>query len=91
MSESQTERFLHAQQASLTYWSQVEDRAARMQPLRDGFTRKLEQEIDPDGQLAPDELARRVEMRRKAHMAAMTRKSIAARRKRAEAAESEAA
>lgn len=85
MSETPVERRLHAQQASLAYWSQVEDRTAATQPLRDGLTRKWEQEIDPNGKLPPQELAHRVEMRRRAHMAEMTRKSIKARRERAQA------
>jgi hypothetical protein len=83
MSESPVERSLHAQQASLTYWSQVDDRAAATQTARDGLTRKWEREIDPDGKLPPPELAKRVEMRRKAHMAEMTRNSLKARRERA--------
>lgn len=89
MTESRIERFLHAQQASLTHWSQVEDRAAAMQPLRDGFRRKLEREIDPDGRLAPQELERRVDMAQKAHMARMTRLAVKARRERAEARKSQ--
>jgi hypothetical protein len=88
MSESPLERSLHAQQASLTNWSRVEDRAAAMQPLRDGFTRKLEREIDPEGRLSSRELERRVEMARKAHMAKMTRLAVKARRERAAAKKS---
>ena len=82
--ESAIERSLHAQQASLTYWSQVPDRAAAMRPLREGFTRKLEREVDPDGRLSPQELERRVEMARKAHMARMTRLAVKASRERAQ-------
>ena len=83
MSESPLERFLHAQQASLTHWARVEDRAAAMQPLRDGFTQKLQREIDPEGRLSSQELERRVEMARKAHMAKMTRLAVKARREKA--------
>lgn len=86
MSESATERRLHAQQASLTYWAAVPDRPAAMKPLRDGFTRKLEREIDPDGRLSPQELATRVEMARAAHMARMTRLAAKARREKRERA-----
>jgi len=85
MAESATERSLHAQAASLLHWSQVEDRTEATQAWRDGFTRKLEREIDPDGLLAPQELAKRVEMKRRAHMANMTRLAAKARRERAEA------
>jgi hypothetical protein len=83
MPETPTERALHAQQASLLRWSKVEDRAAAMRPQREGLERKWTREIDPNGQLSPQELARRLEMRRKAHMAEMTRKSVKSRRERA--------
>jgi hypothetical protein len=85
MAESSTERSLHAQHASLIHWSQVENRTAATRAMREGLTRKWEREIDPDGKLPPAELAKRVEMRRKAHMAEMTRRSIKARRERAAA------
>lgn len=85
MTESAIERSLHAQQASLEHWSRVEDRTDATQAWRDAFTRKLELQIDPDGKLPPQELAVRVEMAKKAHMVKMTRRSIQARRARAEA------
>lgn len=69
MSESPLERSLHAQHAALTGWSMEANRTARTQKWRDGFTRKLEDQIDPDRRLDPVELARRVEMARLAHLA----------------------
>lgn len=69
MSESPLERHLHAQHAALTGWAMEPNRTARTQVWREGFTRKLENQIDPDRLLPPDELARRVEMARLAHLA----------------------
>lgn len=83
MSESPAERSLHAQAASLTYWSTVPNRTAATQPLRDGFVRKLERQVDPDGVLEPQERARRVEMARRAHLANASRLAAKARRERA--------
>lgn len=79
------ERALRASTASLTHWSQVEDRCAATAPLRDGFRRKLEQQVDPDGVLPPDERAKRVEMARRAHLANASRLAAKARREKREA------
>jgi hypothetical protein len=86
MSESAAERQLHARAASLANWARVPDRAAAMAPLRDGFRRKLEREIDPDGVLDPVELARRVDMARRAHLANASRIAAKKARERREAA-----
>lgn len=83
MTESAAERSLHAQAASLTYWSRVPNRTAATQPLRDGFVRKLELQVDPDGVLEPQERARRVEMARRAHLANASRLAAKARREKA--------
>lgn len=83
MSESPAERRLHAQAASLTHWSQVPDRTAATQAMRDGFTQRLERQVDPDGALSIQERARRVEMARKAHLSNMSRLAAKARRERA--------
>lgn len=77
------ERSLRASAASLTYWSQVPDRELAMKPLRDGFRRKLEQQVDPDGVLAPEERARRAEFARRAHLANASRLGVKSRRERA--------
>ena len=86
MTASPAERRLQAQAASLTYWSQVRDRSAAMKPLRDGFIRKLEQQVDPDGVLDPQERARRVDMGRRAHLANASRIAAKAARERRERA-----
>lgn len=83
--ESPAERALHAQHASLTHWSRVDNRFAATQHLRDGYRRKLEREIDPNGELAPEELARRVEYARRAQLADMSRKAAKAAREKREA------
>lgn len=85
MSESAAERRLRAQAAALTRWAREPDRAESTQGWRDGFTRKLEREIDPDGLLPPPELAVRVEAARRAHLVNAARLSVKARRERAEA------
>ena len=86
MSESPTERQLHARAASLANWSRVPDRSAAMAPLRDGFQRKLEQQVDPDGVLDPVELAKRVDMARRAHLANASRIAAKKARERRESA-----
>ena len=59
------------------------DDAAR---LRDLGRRVLSREVDPEGVLAPDELARRVDSLRRAHMTRMALASARARREKAGAA-----
>lgn len=82
-SMSSAERRLRARAAGLTRWANEPDRAGAMQPLRDGFQRKLERQIDPDGVLPPDELAKRVELARRAHLAKASLAAAKARRERA--------
>lgn len=85
MSESPLERSLHAQHAALTGWAMEPNRTARTQKWRDGFTRKLEDRIDPERQLPPDELALRVEMARRAHLAKARGAAVKAAREKREA------
>lgn len=49
---------------------------------REGFMRKFELEVDPDGTLEPGERVRRAELARKAHMARLALKSSQVRRRR---------
>ncbi len=66
--------------ASHESWANTADRTARTQPGRDGLTAKFEAQVDPDGLLSPDELARRVESARKAHFARLAFLSAKTRR-----------
>lgn len=91
MSETPTERRLHAQHAALAGWAMEPDRTARTQPWRAGFERKLADQIDPDRQLDPAELARRVEMARLAHLAKARGAASRKARERREAREAQAA
>ncbi len=47
------------------------------------FMRGFEAQVDPRGELPPDERARRAEQLRKAHFARLALKSVQARRRRA--------
>jgi len=87
MSESPTQRRLHARAAALTGWAKEPNRTARTQRWRDGFLAKLEREVDPEGVMAPQERAERVERLRLAHLAkASAAASAAAARRREEKA-----
>lgn len=65
-------------------WARCEDRSAATQAARDGMTRRFEREVDPEGRLAPDELARRVESARRAHYQRIALKSAQSRRAKKE-------
>lgn len=70
-----SERSQIARIAANTRWAREDDRTAATQPARDGLDRRFEREVDPDGVLAPDELARRVTSARKAHFQRLALKS----------------
>lgn len=72
-----------AKLAANTRWARCEDRSAATQAARDGMTRRFERDVDPDGVLAPDELARRVDSARKAHYQRLALKSAQSRRAKA--------
>lgn len=77
-----SDRVLIARVAAHTRWARTDDRRAAMAPLTRGLEAKWAREADPDGVLPPDELARRVEGLRRAHMARMALRSAQARRAR---------
>ena len=80
-----SDRALIARIAAHTRWAGEQDRTAATAPARKGLDAKWAREVDPDGVLAPDELARRVENLRQAHMTRMALASARARRTKAEA------
>ena len=67
-------------------WLKTTDRTARTEPARQGMTKRFERQVDPDGVLPPDELAKRVENARETHMLGMRLKAAKAQRLRKEAA-----
>lgn len=81
-SETSAERALHSRAASHQRWAQEPDRSAATAPARAGLQARFERQVDPNGVLDPVERAKRAESARKAFYADLTRKSIAARRRR---------
>lgn len=76
------DRVLQARIAAHTSWAKTPDRAARTANARAALATKFEQQVDPEGVLAPEERARRAEHARKAHFARLALKSAQARRRR---------
>ena len=62
-------------------WSRTADRNARTRPARQAFLKRFECEVDPDGKLDPDERRRRAEHALRAHMLALAKRSVGARRR----------
>jgi hypothetical protein len=80
-------RRVSAQIAALTRWAHERDAATALRPAREGFLAKLEREVDPNGEMRPEERRAGAERLRAAHMKRIAAKSAdARRRKRAGAA-----
>jgi hypothetical protein len=86
MTESPTERRLRAHAAAHTRWAKTDDRRAALAPARKGLRAKFEREVDPDGVLPPDELARRADSAEKAYYLRLAAAGLAARRRKRGAA-----
>jgi hypothetical protein len=71
--------------AAHTRWSREADRSAATAPARAGLEARFERQVDPDGVLPPDELARRAQSARRAHFQALALKSAQARRAKRDA------
>lgn len=80
------DRALVARIAAHTRWAGEPDRTAATAPARKGMEAKWAAQVDPDGVMAPDELARRIDNLRQAHMQRMALASAKARRARKAAA-----
>ncbi len=80
--ESPVERSLRARAAAHFRWANEPDRAAATAAAREGLQARFEKQVDPNNVLDPVERAKRAESARRAYFADLTRKSIAARRKR---------
>lgn len=61
-------------------WANTPDRTARTAKMRAAAQARFEQQVDPDGTLPPQERAKRADMARRAHMAAMSREAVKKRR-----------
>lgn len=82
MSETPGERAMHSRAASHARWAHEDDRAAATAPARAGMQARFENQVDPNRVLDPVERAKRAESARKAFYADLTRRSIAARRRK---------
>lgn len=87
MSATSDERSLAARISAHESWAHTPDRTARTAPARAALMKRFEREVDPDGTLAPDELARRAEHARKAYFLRLALKSARSRRKSRELAD----
>jgi hypothetical protein len=63
-------------------WSRTADRSARTRPARKAFLDRFEREVDPNGELPPDERRRRAEHAKRAYMLRLAKRAIAARKSR---------
>lgn len=63
-------------------WSRTADRSARTQRAREAFLSRFEREVDPNGELPPDERRRRAEHAKRAYMLRLAKRAVAARRAR---------
>lgn len=87
-----SERELIARLAAHTSWANTEDRTARTAKARKAALDRFEAEVDPSGELTPQERAKRAEHARKAYFTRLALKSAQARRRAKEATvEAEAA
>jgi hypothetical protein len=70
---------INRQIAAEISWSRTTDRSARTRPARQAFLRRFEREVDPDGNLPPDERHRRAEHAKRAYMLGLAKRAVAVR------------
>jgi hypothetical protein len=75
------DRYLAASIAANTRWAHEPDRSAATRPARAAFEKRFEEEVDPDGKLAPAERARRAANAKTAYFHRLALKSAKARRR----------
>ena len=75
------DRSLIARLAAHESWAKTADSSARTAPARRAMLDRFERQVDPDGELAPAERARRAEHARKAYFTRLALRSAQARRK----------
>lgn len=81
-----SDRVLIARLAAHTRWARETNPAEATSAARRGLDAKWEREVDPTGELPPEERARRAAHLRQAHMQRMALISAQKRRQRKEAA-----
>jgi len=80
MSSSPTERSMNASAAANVRWAFTSDRNAATASARKAFNDSFEKQVDPAGELSPDERALRAAMLRRAHMKRLALRSVKSRR-----------
>jgi hypothetical protein len=63
-------------------WSRTADRSARTRPARQAFLNRFEREVDPNGELPPDERRRRADHAKRAYMLRLAKRAVAVRKTR---------
>jgi hypothetical protein len=81
------QRAFRARLAAHARWAKEADRSAALAPARRALSDRFEREVDPQGELSPEERARRVEHARKAYMYRLALRSAKARKRRAQRAQ----
>lgn len=81
-----SDRRLICQVAAHTRWANEDDRSAATSAARAAFANRFEQQVDPEGRLAPSERRKRAESAKRAYYSDLARKSAAARRRKRTAA-----
>jgi hypothetical protein len=73
------QRSQHARLARLAGWAATEDWSAATAPARAAFLSRFEREVDPHGQLPPEDRGKRAEAARRAYFTRLALKSSRAR------------
>jgi len=81
-SSNANERRMIARIAAHTSWAKTHDRAARTKAARSRFRDRFYDQVDPNGELPPEERERRAENARRAYFTALALKSAQARRRK---------
>lgn len=90
MPSTAAERSLAGKIAINTRWAHTQDRSAATAPARTAFDERFVTEVDPDGVMSPDELAKAVTSARSAYFSRLRHRAIKAQRLAAEARQAEA-
>lgn len=77
------ERSMRARLGAHASWARTTDRTARTAAARSAALRRFEEQVDPEGQMVPEERHRLAEHARKAHMLKLSMAAAKARRRRA--------
>jgi len=71
---------INARIAAEISWARTSDRSARTRPAREAFLKRFEREVDPEGELPPDERRRRAEHALRAHMLRLRKRTMGAKK-----------